>query len=89
MRIKDWFVVRPQQNKEGYIITCGPNLATDEVFETEKKAQAQINKTNWELVTALAHEIVSYYGTHPEELQKLAEKRAKLQAEVKEIENNE
>lgn len=89
MRIKDWFVVRPQQNEEGFIITCGPNLATEEVFETEKKAQAQINKTNWELVTAIVHEIITYYGAHPNELKKLTEARAKLETEVKEIKNEE
>ena len=39
--------------KEFYMITIGDRLASWEEFETEKKAQMKINKTDWNLVASM------------------------------------
>lgn len=39
--------------EEFYMITIGDRLASWEEFETEKKAQMKINKTDWNLVASM------------------------------------
>ena len=42
-----------RDDEEFYMITIGDRLASWEEFETEKKAQAKINKTDWNLTASL------------------------------------
>ena len=42
-----------RNDEEFYMITIGDRLASWEEFETEKKAQAKINKTDWNLTASL------------------------------------
>lgn len=61
MDFKEMFKVRPtsvEQNE--FMITFGNQLATEQVFKTEKAAQMAINKTDWNLVACLASVIVQY-----------------------------
>lgn len=51
--LKDAFKIRLLPESEEYIITIGNHLATEQKFKSEKAAQMQINKTNWDLVSAL------------------------------------
>ena len=51
--LKEAFKVRQLPESEEYIITIGNHLATEEKFKSVKAAQMQINKTNWDLVSAL------------------------------------
>lgn len=52
--LKDAFVVRPANIEETeYMITIGNHLATEEKFKTKKAAEARINKTDWNLVSAM------------------------------------
>lgn len=52
--LKDVFVVRPANIEETeYMITIGNHLATEEKFKTKKAAEMRINKTDWNLVTAM------------------------------------
>ena len=53
--IKEAFKIRLLPESEEYIITIGNHLATEQKFKSEKAAQAQINKTNWDLVSALVY----------------------------------
>lgn len=53
--LKDAFKIRLLPESEEYIITIGSHLATEEKFKSEKAAQMQINKTNWDLVSALVY----------------------------------
>lgn len=51
--IKDAFIVRPLPESEEFIITIGNHLATEEKFKSRKAAEMRINKTDWNLVSAL------------------------------------
>ena len=42
-----------RDEEEFYMITIGDRLASWEEFETERKAQAKINKTDWNLVASM------------------------------------
>ena len=42
-----------RDEEEFYMITIGDRLASWEEFETEKKAQMKINKTDWNLVASM------------------------------------
>nr|DAU21910.1 MAG TPA: hypothetical protein [Microviridae sp.] len=42
-----------KNDEEVYMITIGDKLASWEEFETEKKAQMKINKTDWNLVASM------------------------------------
>lgn len=53
--LKEVFKVRQLPESEEYIITIGSHLATEEKFKSAKTAQMQINKTNWDLVSALVY----------------------------------
>lgn len=53
--LKDAFKIRLLPESEEYIITIGNHLATEQKFKSEKAAQMQINKTNWDLVSALVY----------------------------------
>lgn len=53
--LKEAFKVRQLPESEEYIITIGNHLATEEKFKSAKAAQMQINKTNWDLVSALIY----------------------------------
>lgn len=54
--IKEAFVVRPADIEEKeYMITIGNHLATEEKFKSRAAAQREINKTNWNLVSALIY----------------------------------
>lgn len=53
--LKEAFKIRLLPESEEYIITIGNHLATEERFKSEKAAQVQINKTNWNLVSALVY----------------------------------
>lgn len=53
--LKEVFKVRQLPESEEYIITIGNHLATEEKFKSAKAAQMQINKTNWDLVSALIY----------------------------------
>lgn len=67
--VKDAFKVRLLPESEEYIITIGNHLATEQKFKSEKAAQMQINKTNWDLVTALIYalkEVDEWVEENPE-----------------------
>lgn len=53
--LKEAFKVRQLPESEEYIITIGNHLATEEKYKSAKAAQMQINKTNWDLVSALVY----------------------------------
>lgn len=53
--LKEVFKIRQLPESEEYIITIGNHLATEEKFKSAKAAQMQINKTNWDLVSALIY----------------------------------
>lgn len=54
--IKEAFAVRPADTTEKeYIITIGNHLATEEKFKSRAEALREINKTNWNLVSALIY----------------------------------
>lgn len=53
--LKEAFKIRQLPESEEYIITIGNHLATEEKFKSAKAAQTQINKTNWDLVSALVY----------------------------------
>lgn len=77
--IKEAFVVRPADIEEKeYIITIGNHLATEEKFKSKEAAQREINKTNWNLVSALVYAL--------KEADQWAEKNKELLDENKETE---
>lgn len=77
--IKEAFVVRPADIEEKeYIITIGNHLATEEKFKSKEAAQREINKTNWNLVSALVYAF--------KEADQWAEKNKELLDENKETE---
>lgn len=52
--LKDAFVVRPANIEETeFMITIGNHLATEEKFKSRKEAEMRINKTDWNLVSAM------------------------------------
>ena len=54
--LKEAFIIRPVDTEEKeYIITIGKHLATEEKFKSRAAAQREINKTNWNLVSALVY----------------------------------
>ena len=74
--LKDAFKIRLLPESEEYIITIGNHLATEQKFKSEKAAQMQINKTNWDLVSALIYAL--------KEADKWAEKNSELINQSKE-----
>ena len=55
MNFNEVFKVRAVKKGEEdtYVITIGDRLASTEEFQTAKKAQMKINKTDWNLVASL------------------------------------
>lgn len=52
--LREAFVVRPANIEETeYMITIGNHLATEEKFKSRKAAEMRINKTDWNLVSAM------------------------------------
>lgn len=51
--LKEAFIVRPLPESDEFIITIGNHLATEEKFKSRKAAEMRINKTDWNLVSAL------------------------------------
>lgn len=77
--VKEAFVVRPADAEEKeFIITIGNHLATEEKFKSRKAAEMRINKTDWNLVSALVYAL--------KEADKWAENNKELLNENKETE---
>lgn len=77
--IKEAFIIRPTDTEEKeFMITIGNHLATEEKFKSREEAQREINKTNWNLVSALVYAL--------KEADKWAEKNKELLNENKETE---
>lgn len=56
MKLKEAFVIRPKDAESNErIITIGNHLASEQVFASEEEAQAEIDKTNWDLVAAMVY----------------------------------
>lgn len=53
--VKEAFKIRLLPESEEYIITIGNHLATEEKFKSRKAAEMRINKTDWNLVSALVY----------------------------------
>lgn len=53
--LKEAFVIRPLPESDEFIITIGNHLATEEKFKSRKAAEMRINKTDWNLVSALVY----------------------------------
>ena len=68
--LKDALIVRPLPESEEFIITIGNHLATEEKFKSRKAAEMRINKTDWNLVSALFYAL--------KEADKWAEKNPEL-----------
>ena len=50
------FIIRPaNQNEDGFIITIGNHLATEEIFPSREAAEERINQTDWNLVAAMSY----------------------------------
>lgn len=67
--LKDAFIVRPLPESDEFIITIGNHLATKEKFKSRKAAEMRINKTDWNLVSALVYalkEADKWAEEHPE-----------------------
>ena len=77
--LKEVFIVRPADTEEKeFIITIGNHLATEEKFKSRKAAEMRINKTDWNLVSALVYAL--------KEADKWEEKNKELLNENKETE---
>ena len=76
--LKDAFIVRPLPESDEFIITIGNHLATEEKFKSRKAAEMRINKTDWNLVSALVYAL--------KEAEKWAEKNPELIKQNKEEE---
>lgn len=76
--LKEAFIVRPLPESEEFIITIGNHLATAEKFKSRKAAEMRINKTDWNLVSALFFAL--------KEADKWAEKNPELVKQNKEEE---
>lgn len=68
--LKDAFLIRPLPESEEFIITIGNHLATEEKFKSRKAAEMRINKTDWNLVSALFYAL--------KEADKWAEKKSRI-----------
>lgn len=55
--LKDAFIIRPLPESDEFIITIGNHLATEEKFKSRKAAEMRINKTDWNLVSALFYSL--------------------------------
>ena len=56
VNLKEAFIIRPTDTDENeFMITIGNHLATKEKFKSRKAAEMRINKTDWNLVTALVY----------------------------------
>lgn len=54
--MKDCFKVIPaDQEENAYLIIIGKHLATAEKFPTKEAAEERINKTDWNLVSAMIY----------------------------------
>lgn len=53
LNLKEAFAIRPLPESDEFIITIGNHLATQEKFKSRKAAEMRINKTDWNLVSAL------------------------------------
>lgn len=53
--LKDAFIVRALPESDEFIITIGNHLATEEKFKSRQAAEMRINKTDWNLVSALVY----------------------------------
>ena len=54
--MKDCFKVIPaDQEENAYLIIIGNHLATAEKFPTKEAAEERINKTDWNLVSAMIY----------------------------------
>ena len=54
--MKDCFKVIPADQEENtYLIIIGNHLATTEKFPTREAAEERINKTDWNLVSAMIY----------------------------------
>ena len=54
--LKEAFIIRPTDTSETeFMITIGNHLATEEKFKSRKAAEMRINKTDWNLVSALVY----------------------------------
>lgn len=54
--MKDCFKVIPaDQEENAYLIIIGKHLATAEKFPTREAAEERINKTDWNLVSAMIY----------------------------------
>lgn len=53
--MKNAFIVRAigEAGENEYIITVGEHLASKRKFATKEEAEAEINKTNWDLTAAM------------------------------------
>lgn len=74
--LKDAFIVRPLPESDEFIITIGNHLATKEKFKSRKAAEMRINKTDWNLVSALFYALkeADKWATENPELVKQNEK---------------
>ena len=51
--MKDCFKIVPTNNEQNeYVIIIGSHLATEEKFESVKKAEQRLDKTDWNLVSS-------------------------------------
>ena len=56
MNLKEAFKIRKKDaESDEVIITIGNHLATEQVFQSEEKAQKVIDATDWNLVAALIY----------------------------------
>lgn len=56
MTLQEAFVIRPKDAEtDEVIITIGNHLATEQVFKSREEAQAEIDKTNWDLMAAMVY----------------------------------
>lgn len=77
--LKEAFIIRPTNTDENeFMITIGNHLATEEKFKSRKAAEMRINKTDWNLVSALFYAL--------KEADKWAEKNPELVKQNKEEE---
>lgn len=56
MKLKEAFKIRPtDETNETWMITIGNHLATEETFNSREEAEAEIDKTNWDLTAAFIY----------------------------------
>lgn len=84
--LKDAFIIRPLPESDEFIITIGNHLATEEKFKSRKAAEMRINKTDWNLVSALFYalkEADKWVEENPELIKK-TEKPKSFQEKLRE-----